>query len=143
MTWAELPERDPEGFQARLADPFDWRPRGGESYRDLMLRAVAWYESLESDAVVVSHGGVSRVLRGHLLFAEWTHERMNLLPELQRTSAPLAAVDLICSIVLVLEGLWVAASRPVGGVLIVGLGLGIALARLVLERSTTRAAFGA
>lgn len=67
LTWAELPERDPEGFQARLADPFDWRPRGGESYRDLMLRAVAWYESLESDAVVVSHGGVSRVLRGHLL----------------------------------------------------------------------------
>jgi len=67
LTWAELPERDPEGFQARLADPFDWRPQGGESYRDLMLRAVAWYESLETDAVVVSHGGVSRVLRGHLL----------------------------------------------------------------------------
>jgi len=93
--------------------------------------------------IVAMSATVGGVLRGHLLFAEWTHERMNLLQELHRTSAPLAAVDLICSIVLVLEGLWVAASRPVGGVLIVGLGLVIALARLVLERSTTRAAFGA
>lgn len=67
FTWAELPERDPEGYRARLADPFGWRPRGGESYRDLMERIAAWFETLETDAVVVSHGGVSRVLRGHLL----------------------------------------------------------------------------
>jgi len=67
FTWAELPDRDPEGYQAREADPFGWRPRGGESYRDLMERIAAWLESLEGDAVVVSHGGVSRVLRGHLL----------------------------------------------------------------------------
>src|SRR5690606_17645353 len=67
LTWAELPERDPKGYQARLADPFDWRPRGGESYRDLTERIAAWLESLEGDTVVVSHGGVSRVLRGHLL----------------------------------------------------------------------------
>jgi len=57
----------PEGYEARLADPFNWRPRGGESYRDLMERIVGWLESLEGNAVVVSHGGVSRVLRGHLL----------------------------------------------------------------------------
>ena len=67
LTWAELPDRDPEGYQARLADPFEWRPHGGESYRDLMERITAWLESLEADAVVVSHGGVSRVLRGYLL----------------------------------------------------------------------------
>ncbi|HEX7076272.1 MAG TPA: histidine phosphatase family protein [Hyphomicrobiaceae bacterium] len=67
LTWAELPDRDPEGYQARLADPFGWRPRNGESYRDLMERVAGWLESLEGDAVVVSHGGVSRVLRGHLL----------------------------------------------------------------------------
>ena len=53
--------------EARLADPFNWRPRGGESYRDLMERIVGWLESLEGNAVVVSHGGMSRVLRGHLL----------------------------------------------------------------------------
>jgi len=67
FTWSELPERDPEGYEARLADPFNWRPRGGESYRDLMERIVGWLESLEGNAVIVSHGGVSRVLRGHLL----------------------------------------------------------------------------
>lgn len=67
FTWAELPDRDPEGYRARLADPFGWRPHGGESYRDLMERIAAWLVTLETDAVVVSHGGVSRVLRGHLL----------------------------------------------------------------------------
>lgn len=67
FTWSELPDRDPEGYQARLADPFNWRPRNGESYRDLMERIRAWLESLERNAIVVSHGGVSRVLRGHLL----------------------------------------------------------------------------
>lgn len=67
FAWSELPDRDPEGYQARLADPFNWRPRNGESYRDLMERIRAWLESLERNAIVVSHGGVSRVLRGHLL----------------------------------------------------------------------------
>lgn len=67
FSWSELPDRDPEGFRARLADPFDWRPHGGESYRDLMERCRAWLEGLERDAIVVSHGGVSRVLRGCLL----------------------------------------------------------------------------
>lgn len=67
FTWTELPDRDPEGYKARLLDPFNWRPRNGESYRDLMERISSWWESLETDAVVVSHGGVSRVLRGLLL----------------------------------------------------------------------------
>lgn len=67
FTWAELPDRDPEGYQARMCDPFNWRPKNGESYRDLMERIAGWWETLESDAVVVSHGGVSRVLRGLLL----------------------------------------------------------------------------
>ena len=67
FSWTELPDRDPEGHRARLADAFGWRPRGGESYRDLSERIVAWFESIETDAIVVSHGGVSRVLRGHLL----------------------------------------------------------------------------
>lgn len=67
LTWAELPRRDPAGYEARLADAFGWRPHGGESYRDLLERVVTWHETLEQDAVIVSHGGVSRVLRAHLL----------------------------------------------------------------------------
>ena len=64
---ADLPRLDAEGMQARTRDPFRWRPQGGESYEDLMARAVDWVGTIERDAVVVSHGGVSRVLRGHIL----------------------------------------------------------------------------
>jgi probable phosphoglycerate mutase len=32
-----------------------------------MTRTRAWLEGIERDCVVVSHGGVSRTLRGHVL----------------------------------------------------------------------------
>lgn len=64
---ADLPRVDPEGMTARTRDPFRWRPQGGESYEDLMARTVPWLEEVARDTVVVSHGGVSRVLRGHIL----------------------------------------------------------------------------
>lgn len=63
----ELPERDPEGLSARARDPFRWRPLGGESYADLMARTTPWLAEVEQDTVIVSHGGVSRTLRGALL----------------------------------------------------------------------------
>jgi probable phosphoglycerate mutase len=52
---------------ARTHDPFRWRPQGGESYEDLAARTVPWLDGIARDTVVVSHGGVSRVLRGHIL----------------------------------------------------------------------------
>jgi broad specificity phosphatase PhoE len=64
---ADLPRVDAQGLEARTRDPFRWRPQGGESYEDLMARAVPWFEGVGRDTVVVSHGGVSRVLRGHIL----------------------------------------------------------------------------
>jgi probable phosphoglycerate mutase len=64
---ADLPRVDAEGLLARTRDPYRWRPEGGESYQDLMARAVPWFKSIERDTVVVSHGGVSRVLRGYIL----------------------------------------------------------------------------
>jgi probable phosphoglycerate mutase len=64
---ADLPHVDAEGLVARTRDPYRWRPQGGESYEDLMARAAPWFQSIERDTVVVSHGGVSRVLRGHIL----------------------------------------------------------------------------
>lgn len=63
--WPEVPDVDPAGHAARTADPFNWRPEGGESYADLTARCAAWFEQIEHDTVCVSHGGVSRVLRGH------------------------------------------------------------------------------
>ena len=64
---ADLPRIDAQGIAARSRDPFRWRPKGGESYEDLMARTVPWLNGVTRDSVVVSHGGVSRVLRGHIL----------------------------------------------------------------------------
>jgi broad specificity phosphatase PhoE len=62
--WNELPAKDPQGFAAREADRWGWRPMGGESYCELSARVAGWFREVERDAVVVAHGGVMRVLRG-------------------------------------------------------------------------------
>lgn len=62
-----LPLTDPEGLAGKAADPFGWRPRGGESYADLMRRISAWITSIDRDTVATTHGGVSRVARGAIL----------------------------------------------------------------------------
>ncbi|MEM9028294.1 MAG: histidine phosphatase family protein [Pseudomonadota bacterium] len=63
----EVAETDPAGYAERKANKYRWRPRGGESYADLSVRAGAWLSEIAQDTIVVSHGGVSRVLRGLLL----------------------------------------------------------------------------
>lgn len=63
----ELPESDPDGITAKSLDPFGWRPRGGESYADLMERVRPWLASIDHDTVAITHGGVSRVARGAVL----------------------------------------------------------------------------
>jgi broad specificity phosphatase PhoE len=65
--WDELPAIDPVGFAARLADPWSFRAGGGESYEMLSERIRGWLDDVQEDIVVVSHGGVSRVMRGLLL----------------------------------------------------------------------------
>jgi probable phosphoglycerate mutase len=65
--WSELPRTDPEGYTARQADPWNWRPAGGESYRMLSDRVAKWLAETRRDTVVVAHGGVSRVQRGLVL----------------------------------------------------------------------------
>lgn len=65
--WPELCERDQRQLAARAARPFTWRPPGGESYADLTARAADWLSAIDSDTICVSHGGVSRALRGHIL----------------------------------------------------------------------------
>lgn len=64
---SDLTRTDPDGLAARAADPFRWRPRGGENYHDLSLRLESWLSELTRTCVVVSHGGVSRALRGMLI----------------------------------------------------------------------------
>lgn len=65
--WDELAEENSPEFNARLADPFRWRPQDGESYADLAQRVASWLLGLQTDTIAVSHGGVSRVVRGHVL----------------------------------------------------------------------------
>jgi probable phosphoglycerate mutase len=68
--WNELPAKDPQGFAAREADRWCWRPDGGESYRDLSERVAGWLADVERDVVVAAHGGIMRVLRGLTLGLE-------------------------------------------------------------------------
>jgi broad specificity phosphatase PhoE len=63
---ADLRGIDAAGVAERAQDTFRWRPRGGESYADLMDRSVSWLNGIDTDTVVAAHGGISRVLRGHL-----------------------------------------------------------------------------
>ena len=69
--WDDLPNTDPEEFAARKNNPYRWRPRNGESYEDLGRRVESWIAALDRDTVAVSHGGVSRVVRGHVLGLDW------------------------------------------------------------------------
>ena len=65
----ELAASDPDGFAARGRDAWSWQPLGGESYAMMSQRVALWLAEVSRDAVVVSHGGVSRALRGLLLDA--------------------------------------------------------------------------
>jgi broad specificity phosphatase PhoE len=65
--WGELPTLDPEGFAARKADTWNWLPRGGENYEMVRARVASWLTSITRDTVVVSHGNISRSVRGILL----------------------------------------------------------------------------
>lgn len=80
------------------------------------------------------------VLRAHLVFTERAHG-VGLDRERRRVSPVTLTVDLLIAVAIGLEGLFVSSTREVAGVLILGLAVGIALARLVMEPATTRAAF--
>jgi len=73
-TYAELSAGGQhEAVRRRKRDKWSFRPPGGESYAELAERVGAWLAELDGDAVVVSHGGVFRVLHGHLCGTPW-HE---------------------------------------------------------------------
>jgi probable phosphoglycerate mutase len=77
-TWPDLRRRDPVSVAARDADPWNYVPPGGESYAMLMARVLAAIADIAQDTVVVTHGGVVRVLL-HALAG---------MPETQATEQP-------------------------------------------------------
>ncbi|UOM33042.1 histidine phosphatase family protein [Acuticoccus sp. I52.16.1] len=74
FTYQELREDGREALvRARKKDKWSFRPPGGETYAELAERVGAWLETLERDTIAVTHGGVHRVLFGHLCGTPW-HE---------------------------------------------------------------------
>jgi broad specificity phosphatase PhoE len=75
-TWDQLTDKearalDPAAFDARGVDKWHVRVPGGENYEEVAARAVDWTESLEADTFAVSHGALTRILRGLFLGLDW------------------------------------------------------------------------
>jgi hypothetical protein len=68
--------------------------------------------------------------------------RPQLVAERRRAAPATRLVDLLFSLLLIIDGVIVASFRALPSVFTVSLAVGIALAALVLEPATTRAAFG-
>jgi predicted Ser/Thr protein kinase len=83
---------------------------------------------------------IAGIFRGHLLFTE----RMNppgLAAEGRRAAPVTLVVDLLIAAALAADAAILSAASPLLAVLTAALGVGVALARLIVEPSTTRAAF--
>jgi probable phosphoglycerate mutase len=61
-TLPEISARDSELLASRDQDKWDFRPPGGESYREVAARVAAWYATVTRDTVVAGHGGTARAL---------------------------------------------------------------------------------
>ncbi|BHH81865.1 alpha-ribazole phosphatase [Desulforhopalus sp. 52FAK] len=71
LTISEIKEKFPGEYEKRGEDMAGYRPPGGESFTDLLLRSKQVLqhiiEETVSQSVVVSHAGVNRVLLCHIL----------------------------------------------------------------------------
>jgi hypothetical protein len=113
----------------------------------LIAAALAWqakeWQLGATQAVFIAIGIAATaggIFRGHLVFTA----RINgpgLAAERRRAGPVTLAVDLVIAAGLAIDGLILASDRPVVAVLMLALAVGIALARLVVEGSTTAAAF--
>ena len=68
FTLAEMQAADPEFFARRLADKWRVAPEGGETYEAVQRRMSEWYGQVNTDTVVVAHGGTARALMVTLAF---------------------------------------------------------------------------
>lgn len=81
LTLAEISDRDPEQWQARMTDKWNHPVPGGESYALVARRAGAWMAEQSPDCrkIVVCHGLTGRVLRG--LYGKLTEQETMSLSE--------------------------------------------------------------
>jgi probable phosphoglycerate mutase len=71
LTDAEAKALDPALFEAREADKWNVRVPGGENYEEVAARAGAWARSVTADTFAVSHGALTRILRGLFSGLDW------------------------------------------------------------------------
>jgi broad specificity phosphatase PhoE len=62
LVWPEVKAIDPWAAKAREGAKWSFQPPGGESYAMLADRLRPWLDTISRDTLVVSHGGVARVL---------------------------------------------------------------------------------
>jgi hypothetical protein len=102
-----------------------------------------WFETPMTVALFIAVGlaaTIGGVLRGHILFTERMNRSM-LESEFRRTARAMRVVDVALAALLAADAaLFVA--WPLTALLTMSLALGIALAAIVLEPTTVRAAFG-
>ncbi|CAM0138188.1 unnamed protein product [Umbelopsis sp. WA50703] len=77
MTYEEIEEKYPEDFANRDEDKFNYRYRGGESYRDVVLRLEPVIMELErqENILIVGHQAILRCLHAYFF-----HDRHEDLP---------------------------------------------------------------
>jgi broad specificity phosphatase PhoE len=81
LTDAQARARDPALFDARAADKWNVRVPGGENYQEVAARAADWVKSVKADSFAVSHGALTRILRGLFQGLDW--QAMSALDEPQ------------------------------------------------------------
>lgn len=64
--WQDLADHELVPVGERLAQFWDFRPEGGESYADAALRLRPLFSRLRAPSIIVAHGGIARVFR-HLV----------------------------------------------------------------------------
>jgi probable phosphoglycerate mutase len=81
LTDDEARARNPGLFDARGADKWNVRVPGGENYQEVAARAGEWAAGIKVDTFAVSHGALTRILRGLFLGFSW--QAMSALDEPQ------------------------------------------------------------
>ncbi|KAK1775407.1 6-phosphofructo-2-kinase-domain-containing protein [Copromyces sp. CBS 386.78] len=69
MTYQEIADLYPDDFQARDEDKYNYRYRGGESYRDVVIRLEPIMMELErsEDILIISHQAVIRCIYAYFM----------------------------------------------------------------------------
>lgn len=69
LTYAEIEEQYPEDFKARDDDKYNYRYRGGESYRDVVIRLEPIIMELErsENVIIVTHQAVLRCIYAYYM----------------------------------------------------------------------------